>query len=151
MSQTPIHTGPREATLADKCIGARIRFARVAAGWSQDLLARKTGVTFQQVQKYERGLNRISATRLLEVAHALGRSFDWFLADVASPDPANSNCSSDIAAFLQYASTPDCMELLLHYSKIDDQRTRRRVLALVRAASATPEEPSPTQSAPDSD
>jgi transcriptional regulator with XRE-family HTH domain len=62
---------PRAATAVDIYIGARVRDRRTALGLSQDVLGKKLGVSFQQVQKYERGVNRISAARLFEICRAL--------------------------------------------------------------------------------
>ena len=62
---------PRAATAVDIYIGARVRDRRIALGLSQDVLGEKLGVSFQQVQKYERGVNRISAARLFEICRAL--------------------------------------------------------------------------------
>lgn len=70
-SQTPGKTGQREATAVDRHIGKRIRETRIAHGMSQEKLAGILGLTFQQVQKYEKGVNRIAASRLYDVANAL--------------------------------------------------------------------------------
>jgi transcriptional regulator with XRE-family HTH domain len=63
---------PRSATAMDQTIGRRIRAAREAAGLGQVALAEAIGVTFQQIQKYENGRNRVSATRLFEICKVLG-------------------------------------------------------------------------------
>lgn len=69
----------RSTTDIDKKIGERVRLARMERGMSQEKLADAIGVTFQQVQKYEKGTNRISAGRLEPIAQALGRSISFFL------------------------------------------------------------------------
>lgn len=63
----------------DKWIGGRIRLARKAIGKSQTALAANVGVTFQQIQKYERGDNRVSVTRMCEIAAALEKPVEFFL------------------------------------------------------------------------
>src|ERR671917_1679839 len=68
----------QRANAADRHVGARIRERRVMMGLSQQQLARMVGVTYQQAHKYERGLNRISAGRLFEIAQVLGVGVSWF-------------------------------------------------------------------------
>jgi transcriptional regulator with XRE-family HTH domain len=65
-------TDPRAASGADRHIGARIRALRLESGTSQEALAAAIGVSFQQVQKYEKGVNRVAASTLMEIARALG-------------------------------------------------------------------------------
>jgi transcriptional regulator with XRE-family HTH domain len=62
---------PRAATSVDTYIGAQMRNGRTALGLSQEALGEKLGVSFQQVQKYEKGVNRVSAARLFEICKAL--------------------------------------------------------------------------------
>jgi len=69
---------PRSSTDNDKLIGRQIRLARQSRGLSQEGLANAIGVTFQQVQKYEKGTNRISAGRLVDVASFLGLDINYF-------------------------------------------------------------------------
>jgi transcriptional regulator with XRE-family HTH domain len=65
---------PRSATAIDAYIGARMRERRVALSMSQADLSKELGVTFQQIQKYEKGVNRVSAARLFDICKALGLS-----------------------------------------------------------------------------
>ncbi|GAN78876.1 helix-turn-helix domain-containing protein [Acidocella aminolytica] len=69
---------PRKANLIDEQIGQRFRLRRTAVGLTQADLAKLLGVTFQQIQKYERGINRISASRLYEAAKHLDISISYF-------------------------------------------------------------------------
>nr|WP_321463960.1 helix-turn-helix transcriptional regulator [uncultured Cohaesibacter sp.] len=62
----------------DVYVGARVRMARSMAGISQEKLGEHLGITFQQVQKYEKGTNRISASKLVEIGHALNKPISWF-------------------------------------------------------------------------
>lgn len=73
-----VHGSTQKATAPDRHVGSRIRERRVMLGLSQQQLARMIGVTYQQAHKYERGLNRISAGRLFEVAQVLGVPVAWF-------------------------------------------------------------------------
>jgi transcriptional regulator with XRE-family HTH domain len=75
----------QRANAADRHVGARIRERRVMMGLSQQQLARMIGVTYQQAHKYERGLNRISAGRLFEIAQVLGVPVSWFFDGLSAP------------------------------------------------------------------
>jgi transcriptional regulator with XRE-family HTH domain len=72
-------TGNREATDSDVEIGARLRALRVNKGMSQQQLGELLGVSFQQVQKYEKGINRVAAARLVEIAHHLETNVEQLL------------------------------------------------------------------------
>lgn len=73
---------PRDSTQAyDVEFGSRVRLARTIAGMSQSALGAKIGLTFQQVQKYERGANRVTVGRLVDIAKATGQALDFFLGD----------------------------------------------------------------------
>lgn len=71
MSQQKGVSNPRSATAIDRAIGERIRARRLEIGMSQEKLADAIGVTFQQVQKYEKGVNRVAASTLFAIAQAL--------------------------------------------------------------------------------
>jgi ribosome-binding protein aMBF1 (putative translation factor) len=72
---------PRAATAVDAYIGTRMRDGRIALGLSQEALGEKLGVSFQQVQKYEKGVNRVSAARLFEICKALKIPLSMFERD----------------------------------------------------------------------
>jgi transcriptional regulator with XRE-family HTH domain len=71
MKRAKKKVGPRTATAVDTYIGTQMRNGRAALGLSQEALGEKLGVSFQQVQKYEKGINRVSAARLFEICKAL--------------------------------------------------------------------------------
>lgn len=71
----------RHTNNVDRCIGQRIREARKALGMSQTILAEQLGLTFQQVQKYEMGYNRVSSATLLKIANFLDKPIVWFYGD----------------------------------------------------------------------
>src|SRR5215469_3272135 len=80
---------PKQANPIDSQVGNRLRLRRMIMGLSQEKLGERVGLTFQQIQKYEKGLNRIGAGRLFELAHVLGVSVNYFYEGVpehASPD-----------------------------------------------------------------
>ncbi|GEO80871.1 helix-turn-helix domain-containing protein [Pararhodospirillum oryzae] len=83
----------QEATaihFVDSHVGQKIRQRRMALNMDQETLARRVGVSFQQIQKYERGTNRVSASRLFDVARALGVGIDFFFRDLENGDPGKN-------------------------------------------------------------
>lgn len=112
----------------DVAVGARVRLRRDQLGHTQTDLANAIGVTFQQVQKYERGTNRISASRLLQIAGFLKTSGAALLGeDEVGGDPK-------APALL---GTPGAIELLKAFEKIGSAEHRRGLLAMARSLSAT--------------
>ena len=96
MTQTISNTAPDRLDIA---IGAAIRMRRRQAGISQDMLADKCGVSFQQVQKYENGVNRVSFSRLVQIAHALGLRVSELVGDIdeaSGLDPAEATILADL-------------------------------------------------------
>jgi len=79
----PRGSGPlaQQARLVDAAVGRRVRHRRIGMGISQQELAARLGLSFQQVQKYEKGLNRIGAGRLWQIAQALDVPVEWLFAD----------------------------------------------------------------------
>jgi transcriptional regulator with XRE-family HTH domain len=106
-------------------VGRRIRERRRELGVSQMTLAGAVGVTFQQVQKYERGLNRASASMLAKLAKALDLTIADFFGGQA-PSPADSEV-------VKLLSVPDSQALLIAYSKIAAPEARRVLLQMTRA------------------
>jgi transcriptional regulator with XRE-family HTH domain len=119
----------------DLHVGARIRMRRPLLGVSQERLAEQLNLTFQQVQKYERGANRVSASKLYEIARALEAPVAYFfdgLADTsASPGEAQEYGGGEYVHDL--VMTPEGMELAAMFPRIKRGRVRRRVLDLVKA------------------
>jgi len=88
--RTVLEDGPREM---DVHVGQRLRYARTLRGMTQTDLASAVGLTFQQLQKYERGMNRVSASKLWQFSQVFGVSVEWFFAGQTS-DAARQNISS---------------------------------------------------------
>ncbi len=108
----------------DKVVGRNIRTARLARGLSQSGLAEKLGITFQQVQKYEKGVNRVGSGRLFEIAAILGIPVTSFFEEANAPAQVKGSRS---------AARPDPLSIRLTqaFSKVADSRSR---LALVTIA-----------------
>lgn len=121
----------------DVHVGARLRLRRKMLGFSQQKLAAELKLTFQQVQKYERGFNRISASKLYEAARTLKTPVSYFFEGLADPegeagDPAGAAAARSLNLFL---STSEGLELAEKFTRIGQARVRRQILALVRAMS----------------
>lgn len=129
---TMIETADRSPNPVDLHVGARIRMRRKVLGVSQERLAEELGLTFQQVQKYERGANRVSASKLYEIARALSVPVAYFFDGLV--DPAAQGVAEDGAdQFMhEFLMTPEGLELAATFSKIKRTRIRRRLLDLVR-------------------
>src|SRR5690349_5543825 len=124
----------------DQHVGLRIRLRRKELGVSQEKLAHAIGLTFQQVQKYERAANRVSASKLYEMARALDTSVAYFfegLADAVDETGAPLEAQSMVQQFLV---TPEGLELAAIFPRLRRPRIRRRILDLVRAMTEEDEE-----------
>lgn len=118
---------PKQTTEVDRLVGVRITALRKAKGLSQTALGNAVGVTFQQVQKYEKGQNRVGAGRLREIARLLEVPVSAFFEDQAGGENGDDN----VFGFL---SAQGAIELLRAYVQIEDEQLRREVLAIVRSA-----------------
>jgi transcriptional regulator with XRE-family HTH domain len=106
-------------------------------GLSQEKLGEALGLTFQQVQKYERGANRIGASRLLEIGRVLGVPVSFFYDDVdpvrAPPVPTGFDQSGYEGMETDDLQRPETTELVVAYYSIDDDKVRRRLFELAKA------------------
>jgi transcriptional regulator with XRE-family HTH domain len=119
----------------DKNVSSRIRARRRELKLSQDMLAERLGVTFQQIQKYERGANRVSAGRLFELARALDTTIMYFYEGLSDLKALNARGVAEAGAdFAQVA--PDVAELVAAFERIENPDQRKNVLATVRKAAA---------------
>lgn len=124
----------------DISVGGRLRQRRTLLGMSQEKLGRAVGLTFQQIQKYERGVNRIGASRLLQLSRVLGVPIAYFFDDVPAPKSGRAAQQAVTAAPAQDDpfSRRETMELVRAYYAISNPYVRKRVLDLVRALSRSP-------------
>lgn len=122
----------RSATAADRKIGQRVRSRRLEIGMSQEGLAELLGVTFQQVQKYEKGVNRIAASRLFDISTALEMRVERFYEGLGSTRGVSESRQDYIDDAL---ATPEGAQLIALFASIKSQRVRKRVVELVKALS----------------
>ena len=101
-------------------------------GMSQEKLGDMLGLTFQQIQKYEKGVNRIGAGRLYEVSRILGVPIDFFYEGVASQESGAAESESP-PPVMEFISSGEGLQLSLAFMKIKDPKVRRRVLDLVKS------------------
>ena len=112
----------------DKHIGSRVRARRIMLGMSQEKLADALGLTFQQVQKYEKGVNRIGASRLLHIAGILDVSIEFFFEGLPGLRAGGFSDGSLVADFL---TRPESDRLVRGFLKLKDDEARRKVVDLV--------------------
>ncbi|MDO9474921.1 MAG: helix-turn-helix transcriptional regulator [Caulobacter sp.] len=120
----------RSPNPVDLHVGGRIRMRRKLLGVSQERLADDLGLTFQQVQKYERAANRVSASKLWEMARALKTSVAYFYEGLG--DPASGEGEGGRDSVHDFLLTPEGMELATLFPRVRRARVRRRLLDLVR-------------------
>lgn len=119
----------------DRHVGRRIRMRRIQVGMSQERLAESLGVTFQQVQKYEKGANRITMSRMRIVSQVLGVPMAYFTEGAPGEEATGigggfaENRQADYASEL--FSTPEGVALARAFASIEDPKVRRRVVDLV--------------------
>ncbi|OMH87197.1 transcriptional regulator [Candidatus Liberibacter asiaticus] len=111
-------------------VGKRIRLRRMILGMSQEKLGECLGITFQQVQKYEKGVNRVGASRLQHISEVLESPISFFF-DV-SPTVC-SDISSEENNVMDFISTPDGLQLNRYFIQIDDVKVRQKIIEQVRS------------------
>jgi transcriptional regulator with XRE-family HTH domain len=131
--------GSRKPNPVDIHVGGRVRFRRMLLGMSQEKLGERLGLTFQQVQKYEKGINRIGASRLFDLSHVLGVPVQFFYDE--APAAYEHTPSRDVgfaerqteSYITEFLNTRDGLELNKAFVKITDGRQRRAIVDLVRS------------------
>jgi len=119
----------------DKHVGSRVRMRRMMLGMSQEKLGNNLGLTFQQVQKYEKGTNRIGASRLQQISHILQVPVSFFFegapAVSTSPRTDGLNEAPSPAYVSDFLATSDGLALTKAFMRISDSKLRRRIVDLV--------------------
>jgi len=126
----------RRANPVDVHVGGRVRLRRMLLGMSQEKLGEHLGLTFQQIQKYEKGINRIGASRLFDLSQVLGVPVQFFYEELvtggagAAAGFGERPAESYAAEFL---GSREGLELNKAFARISDARVRRSIVDLVRA------------------
>lgn len=117
----------RAPNLTDVFVGQRVRMARLMAKMSQEKLAEPLGLTFQQVQKYEKGVNRIGSSRMQQISNILGKPVSWFF------DEKGDNKSPDVNTCSRLVSSANGVRLAETFLSIKNPATRTAAVDVVRA------------------
>src|SRR3954447_4571699 len=129
--------GAKEPQDVDRLVGSRVRMQRMAIGMSQEKLGEACGITFQQIQKYEKGMNRMGASRLHQIARILQVPVEFFYKGVPSgPDSGKPLADTSSRLMTEFLGTSDGLELVRAFMAVKDAKVRRRIVNLTRAAAA---------------
>lgn len=125
----------KSARAVDRLVGRQLRRRRLELGLSQLRVARAIGVTFQQIQKYERGSNRVVASRLYDLANVLHVPVEYFFAELDSGRSAEAREDQVFGA--GYPSPRETRNLITAYHEIADPALRKKLIELVRSVAAS--------------
>ncbi len=116
-------------------VGSRIRLRRNILGMSQEKLGESLGITFQQIQKYEKGTNRVGASRLQAIAGILQVPVAFFFEDAPGQESVAGGLSEDSSTsyVVDFLNSSEGLQLNRAFIRISDQKVRRKVIDLVRA------------------
>ena len=128
----------------DAFVGGKIKLRRAVVGMSQTELANRLGITFQQVQKYEKGANRVGASRLYLISEILGVPLQSFFEGVeevldgeaGAPGKGRDDNTEKFEAFIR---SPTGIELCKAFVAIEDPVVRKRIMALVKSVAGAPD------------
>jgi transcriptional regulator with XRE-family HTH domain len=131
--------GSRRPNPVDIHVGGRVRFRRMLLGMSQEKLGERLGLTFQQVQKYEKGVNRIGASRLFDLSQVLQVPIQFFYEEAPGTlDQSSSDQGRGFAErgseshIVEFLNTRDGLEMNKAFVRIHDIKVRRAIVDLVR-------------------
>ena len=131
----------RRAGAVDAHVGSLVRLRRLTINMSQMALAEALGITFQQVQKYENGTNRISASRLQDIARILAVPVSLFFEGAPDPPDVNDrNEGKEEEDVIDFLSTSEGVELNRAFSRIENPNLRRCLIGLVQAVAGKDDE-----------
>lgn len=126
----------RDPNYVDRHVGNRVRMRRLLVGMSQEKMGELLGITFQQVQKYEKGSNRVSASRLYQIARILGVPIQFFYDELQPEQPDGGFKESSGADLISGAlQSPEGVQLARMFSETTDPDKRKLILTTVKAIS----------------
>ncbi len=145
----------KKEMMIDAHIGARLRLRRLMLGMSQEALGERLSLTFQQVQKYEKGTNRIVASRLYELARVLDVPVQYFFdgleddttqppttgmsEDIAKAPQPNAE-SASVAPYLNFVSSNDGLQLNRAFLQIESEAVRRNIISMIQSIAVSEKE-----------
>lgn len=122
----------------DVHVGSRVRLRRMLVGMSQEKLGDRLGLTFQQVQKYEKGANRIGASRLYHISQILGVTVQFFFDDMPPREGSDQEGFSEDNGspyVMDFVSSAEGLQLNRAFTRIDRPAVRKKLLELVKSLS----------------
>jgi transcriptional regulator with XRE-family HTH domain len=125
---------PREVTKLDTHIGARIRMRRLEQEISQETLGQALGVSFQQIQKYEKGTNRVASGRLSQIAELLNVEVGFFYRE--APDKAHTGRNPTVSLVDRFMTSPEGVAIAQAFERIPSPQARAAIVRMVRAIGA---------------
>ncbi|MBP1851307.1 helix-turn-helix domain-containing protein [Rhizobium halophytocola] len=120
-------------------VGSRIRLRRTMLGMSQEKLGESLGITFQQIQKYEKGTNRVGASRLQNISNILTVPVSFFFEDAPGDNIVDANGMAEASNsnyVVDFLSSSEGLQLNRAFVKIGDPKVRRRIVELVKTLGA---------------
>ncbi len=132
----PKRSGPHPI---DIYVGSRVKLRRMILGMSQETLGKSLGLTFQQIQKYEKGVNRIGASRMFELSELLDVPVQFFYDGFGGRSKAARGFAEDHPGegVMDLVNSPEGVQLCRYFSEIRDPEVRKRVLDLVKSIAET--------------
>jgi transcriptional regulator with XRE-family HTH domain len=126
--------GSRRANPIDVHVGGRVRLRRMLLGMSQEKLGEHLGLTFQQIQKYEKGINRIGASRLFDLSQVLAVPVQFFYEELAVRGADGGFAERPAESYAaEFLGSREGLELNKAFARVTDARVRRSIVDLVRA------------------
>ena len=125
--------GEKATSPVDKHVGRRVRMRRQMLAMSQEKLGNALGLSFQQVQKYERGMNRIGASRLQQIGEVLQVPVSFFFEDTAVSASAPHEPDYFQAQMEEFVSSPEGLRLIAAFERIKSADLRREIVSFVKA------------------
>jgi transcriptional regulator with XRE-family HTH domain len=126
----------KSTNTVDKEIGSRVRMRRMLIGMSQEKLGEMLGLTFQQVQKYEKGTNRISVSRLLDIANTLGVTIHFFYEGLTGGKGAGFAEDAAPPYVADFMNAPEGHQLMKAFMAIKSPKVRRSIIQLASSLAA---------------
>ena len=132
----------KASNVVDAYVGVRLRMRRTMLGMSQSKLGQLLGVTFQQIQKYEKGANRISASRLQQTARVLEVSPSYFFEGAPAPEGESGFAEEapQQSFVVDFLASNEGLQLNRAFLRIRDPKVRRRIVELVTSLAASEDE-----------
>ena len=137
--ETEIERGSRKPNPIDAHVGTRVRLRRMLLGMSQEKLGENLGITFQQIQKYEKGTNRVGASRLQAIASIFHVPVGFFFEGLPGEEAAGAKGFAEDASTslaIEFCSSAEGLQLNRAFVRISDPKIRRRIIDLVKTLSA---------------